>query len=206
MRLSEAILLGSTVVTSKTGKLISHDASTGCALGMAAIAGGCTVHSVSGPIPPSERRTLGTEDVWGRWVLATVECPCECSPSQIPLEMRIKDIVAHVFDLHVMQRKDWTLDRLASWVEKLEPKSSWTGNPQPKPNPEHAQLMPPTRPARSVSDWKPDNADQAEQIRNALAAKHLADQVNKEAREWDAARTAFENHHNARRGSRRHPR
>jgi hypothetical protein len=35
--------------------------------------------------------------------------------------MRIKDIVAHLFDYHVMEKRDWTLDRLTTWLQPLEP-------------------------------------------------------------------------------------
>jgi hypothetical protein len=39
-----------------------------------------------------------------------------------PRQMRIKDIIAHLFDFHVMKKKNWTLDQLAAWVERWEPK------------------------------------------------------------------------------------
>lgn len=42
--------------------------------------------------------------------------PCECKPASIPREMRVKDIIAHPFDCHVMEKQNWTLDQLASWV------------------------------------------------------------------------------------------
>jgi len=35
--------------------------------------------------------------------------------------MRIKDVIAHLFDFHVVKRKNWTLDRLAAWVQTWEP-------------------------------------------------------------------------------------
>jgi hypothetical protein len=37
----------------------------------------------------------------------------------LPREMRIKDIVAHLFDYHVMGEGDWTLDRLTGWLQPL---------------------------------------------------------------------------------------
>jgi hypothetical protein len=36
--------------------------------------------------------------------------------------MRIKDIIAHLFDFHVMDKRNWTLERLIAWVETVEPK------------------------------------------------------------------------------------
>lgn len=35
--------------------------------------------------------------------------------------MRIKDIVAHLFDYHVTEERDWTLDRVTTWLQPLEP-------------------------------------------------------------------------------------
>jgi hypothetical protein len=44
--------------------------------------------------------------------------------------MRIKDIIAHLFDYHVMQERDWTLEQLVMWVKRVEhdfdpPPASW---------------------------------------------------------------------------------
>jgi len=36
--------------------------------------------------------------------------------------MRIKDIIAHLFDYHIMDKKNWTLEQLVAWVETVEPK------------------------------------------------------------------------------------
>jgi hypothetical protein len=38
--------------------------------------------------------------------------------------MRIKDIIAHLFDVHVMQKENWTLAQLVEWVERWEPAES----------------------------------------------------------------------------------
>jgi hypothetical protein len=35
--------------------------------------------------------------------------------------MRIKDIIAHLFDHHVVGKRDWTLDQLVGWLERWEP-------------------------------------------------------------------------------------
>jgi hypothetical protein len=142
MRLSEAILLGSTVVTPKAGALKFSGENAGCALGMAVIASGGTFHRVKREIPANERRTLNVEHLYGTWLLRIVSRPCDCrgpltlnrfrleevraylhhprSPA-LPRGMRIKDIIAHLFDYHVMKERDWTLDRLASWLRPLEP-------------------------------------------------------------------------------------
>jgi hypothetical protein len=142
MKLSEAILLGSTVVTPKAGALSFSGENAGCALGMAVIASGGTFHRAQDQFPATERRTSNVEDVWGTWLLRLVARPCECRvpftlnrlhlkeitaylrhprSAALPLEMRIKDIVAHLFDYHVMEERDWALDRLATWLRPLEP-------------------------------------------------------------------------------------
>ena len=142
MRLSEAILLGSTVVTPKAGALRFTGENAGCALGMAVIASGGTFHGAKRQFPLTERRTLNVEDIWGTWLLRLVARPCACRvpltlnrlrlkemtaylrhprSAALPPEMRIKDIIAHLFDYHVMEERDWTLDRLTTWLQALEP-------------------------------------------------------------------------------------
>jgi hypothetical protein len=142
MRLSEAILLGSTVVTPKAGALKFSGENAGCALGMAVVASGGTFHRVKGKIAETERRTLNIESLYGTWLLRIVSRPCDCrapltlnrprfeeiraylshprSPA-LPPALRVKDIVGHLFDYHVMKKNDWTLDRLATWLRPLEP-------------------------------------------------------------------------------------
>jgi hypothetical protein len=122
MKLSEAILLGSTMLAAKPGGQYFSETKSGCALGMAAVASGCTFHCVSRPVNENERRTLGAEGIWGQWVLRVVMRPCECWALRVPREMRIKDIIAHLFDFHVMKKENWTLDQLAAWVQTWEPK------------------------------------------------------------------------------------
>jgi hypothetical protein len=41
--------------------------------------------------------------------------------SPLPREMRIKDIIAHLFDHHCMGKRNWTIDQLATWIERWEP-------------------------------------------------------------------------------------
>jgi len=143
MKLSEAILLGSTVVTPKAGALHFSGENAGCALGMAAIASGCTFSPAQREIAVKDLRTLNVEDIWGPWLLRVVIRPCDCrapiTPSSLRLKeiapylfdrgsgtlprgMRIKDIIAHLFDHHVMGKRDWTLDQLVGWLERWEPR------------------------------------------------------------------------------------
>lgn len=142
MRLSEAILLGSTVVKPKAGALRFSDENAGCALGMAVIASGGTFEHARSPFPEIERRTLNVEDIWGPWLLWLVPRPCDCRvplmvnrlrlkeiaaylrhplSDALPRKMRTKDVVAHLFDYHVMEKRDWTLDRLTTWLRHFEP-------------------------------------------------------------------------------------
>jgi len=148
MRLSEAIVLGSTVVKPKAGALRFSGEDSGCALGMAVIANGGTFRRIKRPLPETERRTLNVEDIWGPWILRRIGRPCDCGVhlvmgslrrkkiggcrrmpfSALPREMRIKDVVAHLFDYHVMEKKDWTIDRLATWLRPLEPAEALEGS------------------------------------------------------------------------------
>jgi hypothetical protein len=120
MKLSDAILLGSTILTPQAGRQYSAETQSGCALGMAAIARGCTFHRVFCRFDDRDRRTLGVERVWGNWVLQNVPRPCNCWSLWIPRKMRIKDTIAHIFDYHVMQQRDWTLEQLVMRVKRVE--------------------------------------------------------------------------------------
>ena len=141
MRLSDAILLGSTVVTPKAGALRFSNENAGCALGMAVIAGGGGFRRVRRIVPATERRTSNIEDLWGSWLLRVVARPCDCRVPVIqrapqlqennaqsqpqadawPHAMRIRDLIAHLFDFHVMEKRDWSLERLVAWLQPLEP-------------------------------------------------------------------------------------
>ena len=121
MKLSEAILLGSTVVAPKARGQYFSESQSGCALGMAAIARGCEYGPKRLAIPTRDRRAVGTEEIWGDWVMREVVRPCDCWRLRVPYEMRIKDVIAHIFDRHVVTKKNWTLERLAAWVQTVEP-------------------------------------------------------------------------------------
>lgn len=122
MKLSEAILLGSSMLAPRAGKQHFAETQEGCALGMAAVARGCTFHAWTKPFDERDRRTLGAEGVWGDWVLEEVERPCECWRIWMRRKMRIKDIIAHLFDYHIMNKKNWALEQLVAWVQTVEPK------------------------------------------------------------------------------------
>jgi len=165
MKLSEAILLGSTMLAAKPGGQYFSETKSGCALGMAAIARGCSFHGVTRPINENERRTLGAEGVWGPWVLNVVRRPCACWVLRAPRKMRIKDIIAHLFDFHVMNKKNWTLDQLVAWVRTWEPKEI---SPMPLANA--------LRPGKVISREPRVDRRQAERewqlVRQAYEARH----------------------------------
>jgi hypothetical protein len=126
VKLSEAILLGSTILTPKAG--VQHETTEegqqGCALGMAAIANGCTYGPPRRPDSGESTRSLGTAGVWGEWVKNKIRRPCTCW-FLIPRRMQIQEIITHLFDYHVMAKKaDWTLDQLVNWVKTVEPVES----------------------------------------------------------------------------------
>jgi hypothetical protein len=152
MKLSEAILLGSTVLAPRAGGQHFSETQEGCALGMAAIARGCSFHQVATPFAEKDRRTLGAEGVWGPWMLKEVPRPCDCWRIWIRRKMRIKEVIAHLFDYHVMVKKNWTLERLVAWVETVEPREV---QPAMRPRP---HIVPPSNQHNELlieaSEWR----------------------------------------------------
>ena len=173
MKLSEAILLGSTVLAPKAGGQHFSETQQGCALGMAAVARGCTFHTVTRPVDDRDRRTLGAEGVWGDWVLEQVERPCDCWRIWIRRRMRIKDIIAHLFDYHIMDKKNWTLERLVAWVETVEPKET-----RPEFGPDF------------VTQQRETQWVEFQTLRRE--AEERLQVERQEANEWQAVRQAFE--------------
>ena len=165
MRLSEAIMLGSTVVTAKAGGQHFSETQAGCALGMAAIANGWRFRRVFGRVPEKDQRTWSAETVWGKWLLSPVARPCDCWRLRVPHEMRTKDVIAHLFDYHVMEKKDWTLERLAAWVATQEP------GDVPRVNTNLAAL---------------------ERVMGRSFDPKAQDAARQDAEEWQRVRTAFE--------------
>jgi len=162
MKLSEAILLGSSMLAPRAGKQHFAETQEGCALGMAAVARGCTFRTWTKPFDERDRRTLGVEGVWGDWVLKQVERPCDCWRIWMRRKMRIKDIIAHLFDYHIMNKRNWTLEQLVAWVQAVEPKEI---RPEKGPRLVFRQKMPPSVQLERL--WQ-------------------------EAAEWQAVRYAFE--------------
>jgi hypothetical protein len=169
MKLSEAILLGSSMLAPRAGGQHFAETKEGCALGMAAIARGCTFGPARRPVAATERRTLGVEGVWGDWVLRLEERPCDCWRIRAPRKMRIKDIIAHLFDDHVMEKKNWTLERLVSWIKTVEP----------------AEVQPDFSASLMIQDRET-------RLLKIEKLKQLVKEKQQEADEWRAVCVAFE--------------
>lgn len=143
MKLSQAIRSGSTRLTPKAGALHFSGQKAGCALGMAVVGSGYTfIRGRRRRVRLEDRRTSNIETIFGPWLLYMVPRPCNCpafltlhglslkavagyffgSGLALPREMRVKDVVAHIFDYHIMKKENWTLDQLVAWVERWEPR------------------------------------------------------------------------------------
>lgn len=105
MRVSEALMLGSTLLKPKT-KLFDDDHGSGCALGMINRAlGGTSTNQV--PL---------MSIVW--LTDSRVKSPCCCYPR----EQNVRDTVIHLFDDHFASLTDpWSIDRIAQWLESVDP-------------------------------------------------------------------------------------
>lgn len=118
MRLSEAILLGSTSVKSTPGTLLETypDGGTyGCALGMA-----CFAESVA--VPFDSWTGLGPVYENWRWLYDRHQIPCGCTRFGGE-DMPAAVVIAHMFDYHVSGKlaPNWTLEQLVDWVRSVEP-------------------------------------------------------------------------------------
>lgn len=120
MKLSEAILLGSTVVPQNPGGIL-HDDGSGCALGLALAAAGKSryLDVVSGlPRTMAFFRNRETVHTTWPWLRRDFAVPCSCSRDSSSNGF---SIITHLFDDHVFGREDWTLERLVNWVGSVEP-------------------------------------------------------------------------------------
>lgn len=109
LRLSEAILLGSTSVRPLAGHMIKfqNGETFGCALGMA-----CTSAAV--PFFKSQK----IYDEWP-WLREWFTLPCCCGSGGY----FACSVIVHIFDCHVMEvnKPHWTLEQLVDWVRSVEP-------------------------------------------------------------------------------------
>jgi len=174
MKLSEAILLGSSMLAPRAGKQHFAETQEGCALGMAAVARGCTFQTWTKPFDERDRRTLGAEGVWGEWVLAQVDRPCGCWRIWMRRKMRVKDIIAHLFDYHIMEEKNWTLEQLVTWVRTVEPAEiKFDLGPSVVIRSREERWLEFERLSQQAKEWQQE-ADEWQAVRAAFEARHAA--------------------------------
>lgn len=47
------------------------------------------------------------------WLKEVVPLPCDCQRIQVPIALLV---LQHLYDTHVCDRKDWSAERLETWV------------------------------------------------------------------------------------------
>lgn len=113
MKISTAMALGRTMIKPLAGIFLNPAKDSGCAWGMACLAA------------PSHFNSFLI-----RAECCEVRLPCKCNGWVIGGSMRpyhageadnLRDCIVHLFNYHVMTRKDWTMDQLIDWVASVEP-------------------------------------------------------------------------------------
>jgi hypothetical protein len=110
-RLSEAILLGSTILKPSRYEAISKDGSSGCAVGMALVANGhARKRTIIGGVALTELYP------WTKKAVSTA-APCHCGKALNRAgKWPARAIIMHLFDEH-----KWSAERIADYVAKIEP-------------------------------------------------------------------------------------
>jgi len=113
MRISDAIALGRTMIKPLAGVHISADKTHGCAWGMVWKSAGSAYDEMH---------------VRAAYFRTTLSFKCVGlvigSGMTLGLTERMNTLsmaIVHLFNDHVMTRKDWTLDQLIDWVRSVEP-------------------------------------------------------------------------------------
>ena len=112
MRASTAINLGRSMIRWVAGTRNDGHGS-GCALGMA-------------------EKAVGHTWDWSWSTSATMSFPCTCNLRAAIMGSGCEwsfhtapcsamNIIVHLFNYHVMTKKDWTMDQLIDWVRSVEP-------------------------------------------------------------------------------------
>lgn len=105
MKPSDALALGRHLIKPKKG-VVLDGLGSGCALGM--------IYSAA---PAEETKHIG--EFQGTFIS---ECPCGCFPGPVSVET----IIAHIFDMHVMEKvmdyycKFWTIESIIDWLQTIE--------------------------------------------------------------------------------------
>ncbi len=109
MKLSEAIVLGSTVVRPLGGGIASDPRRQTCAFMMAAAA-----------LDKPACLWAEAPTVWPWISRYFAHVPCGCRGWDRYLPANYMTAIIHVFACHVAT-KEWTLDELAAWIASVEP-------------------------------------------------------------------------------------
>lgn len=137
MRAAEALILGSTIVKPVAGN-IDDDKGGGCALGM-------INHGLG-----SNQRYEFTETFPWMWKENYTALPCDCKDERLigsgcgmfprnQIQRHITSIVVHLFNWHVCHVHDWTIDRLAEYIDSVDPTPRETPKvEEPSVEPVHA--------------------------------------------------------------------
>ncbi len=114
MRISEAIALGRTLIQPLAGVHLTGDQTQGCAWGMVQMAAG--------------RDNMQALHIASNRIFLTL--PCGCTGNIIKGGMTLGrstgrealDIaIVHLFNDHVMTKKDWSMEKLIDWLATVEP-------------------------------------------------------------------------------------
>lgn len=115
MKISTAIALGRHLIKPLAGIHLTVNGRSGCAWGM-----------VNKAVP--EEFVLMSNRA--KYTRATLPCECRNGNEAIGSCMRVQpiydfnnlsNIIVHLFNDHVMTKKDWTMDQLIDWVAANEP-------------------------------------------------------------------------------------
>ncbi len=114
MKLSEAIVLGSTVFRPLAGGLVADPSRQTCAFMMAAAA-------------LSKPACLWAEapTTWPWLTRQLAHVPCGCRGWDRYLSANYMTAIIHVFACHVAT-KEWTIEQVADWVASVEPQDELT--------------------------------------------------------------------------------
>ncbi|SRR6266566_3868700 len=128
MRASEAMLLGSTIIRPVMGKQ-NDGRGGGCALGMIAAAHNERYFSL---YSFSLVNGSSLSQYWWMWDKSGLSLPCDCKEERLmgdsgqwglrsDMEGCAVLELVHLFNYHVMTRGDWNLERLAEWLDSVDP-------------------------------------------------------------------------------------
>lgn len=137
MRLSEAIATGRVLVLPSSGSEWFQDGS-GCARGMALEAVGKRLEVTRGQ--ENWKRFLAE---WPWTAELHTKKPCDCIfPFSFgsASEATVCGWIVHLFDLHVANTEDWTLDQLIDWVRSVEPAEPAPAESEAKAEVVHAHV------------------------------------------------------------------